>query len=1199
MRIPFTNWSVLVSVLGIFFLQSCSQEKPLFVNIDPSISGLQFSNNIVENNQLNVLNYEYIYNGGGVGIGDFNNDSLPDIYFTGNRVANKLFLNKGNLQFEDITEKAGVDGKGKWNKGVSIIDINNDGLLDIYVCAAVLPDSNSRKNILYVNQGVDAKSGIPAFKELAQEYGLDDVSNTHMASFFDYDNDGDLDVYLLINDLDGTYPNEFRPIRKDGSWPNTDKLLQNNYDTALKHPVFKDVSKQAGILIEGHGLGINITDINNDGWKDIYISNDYLSNNILYINNKNGTFTDQCSLYFKHTSKNAMGNDIADINNDGKPDIIETDMMPADNYRQKMMHSDISYQTFQNSDRYGYIYQYPTNTLQLNQGMIPTGYDSVSRPAFSEIAYYSGVAHTDWSWAPLLADFNNDGWRDLFVTNGLPKDMSDKDFMAYRQNAYAASSLDEVLRQVPEVKISNYVYQNNGDLTFTDMTQKWGVDFPTFSAGMAYADLDRDGDMDLVINNTNMPATLLENRSIQENESAHYLKIKFKGSKDNLMGMGATVQVFDGARKQVAEVNPYRGYLSSVEAGLHFGMGATENIDSILIVWPDKKSQLIKNVSTNQQLILDYADAKQSSASEMLWYSPSQIQHQDSALPMLMTDITKLTNLNFGFSEVDFIDFDIQRMLLHKLTQNGPSLAAGDINGDGLDDVVVGGGSPFHASLFVQTTQGKFTRKYLPGYQQPQLQDDAGILLFDADNDKDLDIYIAAGGAENQPQTKAYADHFYQNDGKGNFKELLDIIPTNLISKSCVVANDYDSDGDLDLFVGGRVTPGRYPLPLSSFIYRNDSNKEGVRFTDVTKQIAPSLVNTGMVTAAIWSDINNDGKSDLFITKEWGAPMILQNNGKQFIPVATTLDAAKGWYNSIVAADMDNDGDMDYLLGNFGKNAFLKASAERPVSVYAKDFDNNFSLDVLFSHWQLDKVKGQLKEVPVAGRDVLLREMSSFKVRYPNYASYASASLQELITPDQLKEAFMASVTELQSYWIENKGGFTFETHPLPAAAQMAPVFGLVATDVNGDGYADIILNGNDYGISPYLGQQDALHGLVLLNTGKKSFKELSIAESGFYSPGNGKSLVLLNVQNKPAILSGQNRDFLRIFQLNLSSSRTIFLDPNETAAVFYYKNGQVRKEEYSYGQGFLSQSSRFCIMDEKVDHVMIYANKGLSRKIK
>ena len=465
---------IMLAAVVCMMVLSCKQSNTLFREIDPEKSGLKFNNLITETPELNVLNYEYIYNGGGVGIGDFNNDSLPDIYFTANRSSNKLFLNKGKLVFEDITDQAGVGGNGKWCKGVSVIDINNDGWKDIYVCAAVLTDSTQRKNLLYVNQGADKKTGIPIFKESAAAYGLDDASNTHMAAFFDYDNDGDLDVYLLVNDLDGTYPNEFRPIRKNGTWPNTDKLLENNFDSSLQHPVYKDVSAKAGILSEGHGLGVSIADINNDGWKDIYVSNDYLSNNILYINNKNGTFSDQCAAYFKHTSRNAMGNDIADINNDGLADIIETDMMPADNYRQKMMHNDISYQTFQNSDRFGYIYQYPRNTLQLNQGMVPSGYDSIQRPAFSDIAYFSGVANTDWSWAPLLFDANNDGWRDLFVSNGLPKDMSDKDFMSYRDNAVANAPFEEVLKQLPIVKISNYIFQNNGDLHFIDRTKEWG-----------------------------------------------------------------------------------------------------------------------------------------------------------------------------------------------------------------------------------------------------------------------------------------------------------------------------------------------------------------------------------------------------------------------------------------------------------------------------------------------------------------------------------------------------------------------------------------------------------------------------------------------------------------------------------------------------------------------------------------------------
>jgi hypothetical protein len=563
-----------------------------------------------------------------------------------------------------------------------------------------------------------------------------------------------------------------------------------------------------------------------------------------------------------------------------------------------------------------------------------------------------------------------------------------------------------------------------------------------------------------------------------------------------------------------------------------------------------------------------------------------------------LKDITQNAGINYGFSEVDFIDFDIQRLLLHKLTQYGPSLATGDLNGDGLDDIVSGGGSPFHASIFFQSANGKFVRKFLPGNNNPQLQDDAGILLIDADKDGDLDLFIVSGGAENQPQTKAYADHFYLNDGKGNFSELETDFTNNRATKSTVVAADYDLDGDLDLFIGGRVIPGRYPMPTSSFIYQNNSQKGQVQFTDVTNKVAPELVNIGMVTAAIWSDADSDGKMDLIITKEWGSIDVFKNDGIKLTKLKTSLDTFKGWWNSIVSADMDNDGDLDYIAGNFGTNSFLHASNEEPLNVYAKDFDNNFSLDVIFSHWIVDQVGGVKKEFPLAGRDLLLREMSVMKERFPNYAGYAKTDMKQLLTADQLKDAYRASVNYLPTSWIENKGKFNFEIHELPTAIQLAPIFGILPKDVNNDGWVDLIFTGNEYAMSPYLGRQDALNGMVLLNLGKGNFKSLSIAQSGFYTPANGRSLAGLVVNGQAALVAGQNRDFMKLFQQTENREQPIKIQDQETYAMIYFKNGFKRKEEYHFGQGFLSQSSRFLLLFPEMKYVDIFSGTKKTRTI-
>lgn len=1114
---------LLLITSTLFF--ACNQHKPLFREIKAAQSGIQFNNQITEDENLNVLNYEYLYNGGGVGIGDFNNDSLPDIYFTGNRVANKLYINKGHFKFEDITSAAGVDGNAKWCKGISVIDINNDGWMDLYIAAAILPDSNARKNVLYVNQGINKSTGIPVFKEMAEAYGLADASNTQMAAFFDYDNDGDVDVYLLVNDLDGTYPNEFRPIRKDGSWPNTDKLLQNNWSNELNHPVFTDISAKAGILIEGHGLGVSITDINQDGWKDIYVSNDYLSNNILYINNKNGTFTDRCAEYLKHTSKNAMGNDIADINNDGLVDIIETDMTPIDNYRQKMMHGDMNYQTFQNSSRYGYMFQYPRNSLQLNQGNSVKSNDTIGIPAFSEIAFLSGVAQTDWSWAPLLIDADNDGFRDLMVSNGLPKDMSDMDFMAYRKHAYAATSLQEVLAQLPTVKISNYIYKNNGDLSFTNKTTEWGWDTPTYSSGMAYADFDKDGDMDVIVNNTNMPVSLWENTANEQKEKNHFIRVQLKGDYHNINGIGATIHLYYAGNHQVYEQSPYRGYLSSVENIAHFGLGKISTIDSITVDWNGLLVQTILHPSIDATTTLDIKQAKLR-ASMLV---PVQFTNN------WFTDITQAAGIKEGYAEIDFIDFDRQRLLPHKLTQYGPVIVVGDMNGDGLDDFITSGGSPFYAQLFIQQVGGKFLRKPLSNDQYSKQQDDGGICLFDADGDKDLDLYIASGGAENEPQSVAYTDHFYVNDGKGNYTETNLAITHNRTAKSCVIAADYDKDGDLDLFVGGRVLPGSYPTPVSSFLYRNDSKNGKVFFTDVSKLLAPDLQNMGMVTSAIFSDIDNDQQVDLLITTDWGPIILLKNKGGKFIKQSTSISDQHGWWNSINSADLDHDGDMDYVVGNYGLNGYLKPSTQYPIKAYAKDFDQNGSFDAVFSSFLPATIHGPIKEFPIAGRDEFIREMSSMKARFPNYASYAKSEMQQVFNPETMKGALQLSVNNFNTSWIENKGNMNFQMHALPREAQFAPVYGIICSDFNEDGFIDIALNGNEYAMAPYLGRYDAFNGLILKGDGKGNFTPLPISESGFYISGNGKGLAKMIIQDQPALIAGQNAGLLKLFKYKMN----------------------------------------------------------------
>ncbi|MGI4751426.1 MAG: VCBS repeat-containing protein, partial [Janthinobacterium lividum] len=761
---------------------SC-KKKTLFSQVSSFHSGIDFNNHITESDSINPLDKVNIYNGGGVGVGDFNNDGLPDLYFTGNMVFNKLYLNKGDFKFDDVTDAAAVGGEGRWARGVAVVDINNDGLADIYVCNTLYNDSLKRRNILYVNQGLD-KDGIPHFKNLAKEYGLEASTLSTMASFFDYDNDGDLDMYLTVNDASSSYnPNVFGSSNAGGKRLITGRLYRNDFNSNLHHPVFTDVSRLAGINLSGFGHAATTVDFNGDGWKDIYVSDDFISNNILYINNHDGTFTDRSREYFKHTSLNSMGQDVIDINNDGLPDVVELDMNPPDNYRKKMMMSANSYQNYQSLILFGNEIQYIRNTLQLNQGPRVGQQGKIGSPVFSEIGFLAGIAQTDWSWTPLVADFDNDGFRDIMVTNGFRKDVSDHDFMTYRQNAYVLSGKMNVLKQIPEVKLNNFVFQNKGNLQFEDVSKKWGIDEPSFSNGAVYVDLDNDGAMDMVVSNIDDKASVYRNTSGGDGKTAaknHFINLKFKGNQHNINGLGATAEIYyDHGKKQIYENDPYRGYLSSMQNTAHFGLGGVAVLDSILIKWPGGKVQKLVQVKANQNLSVNISNAVNSTALQ-----------PDAVFKGYFKEVTDSLGLRFKQKKIDFIDFNVQKLLPHKLSEYNPALVVGDVDGNGTDDLIIGGDNFAQAQVFLQQPNGKFKqRDLLPGKNDPyKRHSDAGLLLFDANGDGKLDLYAASGGYQETANTEPYQDRLYLNDGKGNFTLIKEALPQNYTSKLCVKA---------------------------------------------------------------------------------------------------------------------------------------------------------------------------------------------------------------------------------------------------------------------------------------------------------------------------------------------------------------------------------------------------------------------------
>lgn len=1173
----------LAAFLAFAPLAGFSQSNaPLFSLLPAARTGVSFNNTITENDSLNILNQANIYNGGGVGIGDFNNDGLPDIYLAGNMVSNKLYLNKGGLAFSDITAVAGVDGDGHWCTGVSVIDINADGLQDIYVSCSFRQDSLRRTNLLYINQG-NNKDGLPVFKESAKAYGLDDAGFSTQAYFFDYDHDGDLDMYQVTNALyDPKTPIRFRPKVVDGSALNTDRLYRNN-----GNGTFTNVSKQAGILMEGWGHAACIADFNRDGWPDIYVADDFVSNDLLYINNHDATFTNRLSEYFKHTAWNAMGSDMVDINNDGYPDLISLEMLPEDNLRKKRMLSGNEYYNYFNSEQFGYTHQYVRNVLQLNSGNTSLGH-----PVFSDIGFMAGVYQTDWSWCPLVADFDNDGLRDLIVSNGLPRDVTDLDYIAYDngQGGGAASLSLEKAHTLPVVHIPNYGFKNTDGLVFKNETVNWGLGNSSFSNGSAYADLDNDGDLDFVVNNINGEAFVYENNLNRNGQaiSSHSLAVKLLGKGLNKSAIGTQLHVYFGGKQLYYEHEPCRGYLSTMDERAHFAFGAVDKIDSIRVVWPDGKTRLLADVKTDQLLTIDYTGGQED-------------EIKPASKPTYFLQANDRLNIHFKPVETDFIDYTIQPTLPHKLSQYGPGIAVSDIDKNGFEDFYLGGSSGNPGRFFMQDKNGVFSvDSSRITREEEELQEEMGLLFFDADNDGDPDLYSVSGSYEIPPANEAAQDRLYINNGKGKFTKATEALPKEVTNGSCVRAADFDKDGDLDLFVGGRVVSGAYPSDPNSFLLKNVNG----RFVDVTAQLCPALKNIGMITDALWTDFDKDGKVDLVLTGEWMPVTFLKNTGSSFVNITNTtgISGHVGWFNSLVAGDFDNDGDIDYIAGNLGLNSNYHASAEEPMTLYAKDLDNNGSLDaMLFCYMKGDD--GAQHPYPMHTKDDLVGQLVSIRKKYPTYKSYGLATMDNLWSEKDKAGAIKKTATDLQTSFIENKGNGKFEIRPLPLLAQAAPVFGMISEDIDNDGNPDVLMVGNDYGMEPYSGRHDAFNGLCLKGDGKGNFTPLSLQETGFLVKGDAKGLAKIYTgDNKPAWIASQNQDSVIVYARqpagNDRTIRIINVKPDDFCADITMDNGKQSRVEFYYGSGYLSQSSRRFTVDEHVKKIVITNFKGQKRNV-
>lgn len=1101
-------WMFIMIVLLSFYINRGYAQKR-FSLVKSSHSGVTFSNTIKDTKETNILKYANFYGGAGVGVGDFNNDGLQDLYFAGNMVPDKVYFNQGEFVFKDVTEQVGIKDDGGWSTGVTIADINNDGYVDIYVSRELYDTKPEwRTNLLYVNNGDGT------FKESAARYGIADSQRTRHANFFDYNKDGYLDLLLLTQPPNpGSYSDYFGT-----------KLLQPEYHIKLFKNTgassFIEVTKETGLLQTGFPNGVSASDINNDGWTDIYIANDFYEPDYLFINNKDGTFTNQIDTALNHMSYYSMGVDIADIDNDALLDIFVVDMVAEDNFRSKSNMSGMNPKTFWEVVKNGGHYQYMYNTLQLNNG----------NSTFSDVAQLTGMAATDWSWANLIADFDNDGLKDVYITNGLLYDIRNTDadknvgqYITETANKWVKENpnggdvsiwdildLDKTIALLPSQPLKNYVYKNNGKLNFQKVMNEWGLDQKSFSNGAAYADLDNDGDLDIVVNNINKKAFIYRNNS-EDKINSNFIRIRLV-DRENKPVFGTRVKIYTDGEVQMQETTNVRGIYSTSEPLVHFGLGSRTKVDSLTVIWPNQTKTIRKNIKANTVLQLEMNKGE-------VYKNTSQSLPKKS----YFIEDTSTLNIDFKHQENIFDDFDHQVLLPHKLSQFGPALATGDINNDGLDDIFTGGATGFNAALYLQNDQGDFVKTNEELWNKEKAYEDVDAVFVDVNGDRHLDLYVVSGGNEYPKNDPHYMDRLYLNDGEGNFSKGA-VLNVQRISGSKVVAEDYDADGDMDLFVGGRHVPHQYPTPTSSMLL---SNEQG-QLVNNTDKVAPELKNLGMVTDATWADYDNDGDSDLVIVGEWMSVTLFKNSeGRLSKEVNKDLENSSGWWFSIEKGDFDKDGDIDFIAGNLGLNYKYKTSEEKPFDVYYNDFDNNGYSDIVLGYYNEDK------HYPLRGFSCSAQQVPSLKKEIKKYDLFASLEMDQVYGEKNLESGLHYTAKTFASSYIENKGNGQFEISKLPYLAQFSSINDIKVSDFNNDGNLDALLIGNLFVSEIETPRNDAGTGMLLLGDGKGNFLPVKGIESGFFTKKDAKKIELLSCKNQKRILVANNNDILQSFRIS------------------------------------------------------------------